>query len=411
MASRVPRRLLSINSYHSPKGGADHLYFEHAQLMTTRGWEAVHFAMRHPDNLPDVNDNLFCETVDPAGTSGLMNRALAATRVVYNLNARRQLGRLLDQTDVAVAHVHNIYHHLSPSILDELAARDIPVVLTAHDLKLLCPAYSMLRDGAVCEDCKGGKIINVMRHRCIKGSLLGSSVVLAEAAIHRLRRTYKRGLVRIVVPSRFYLNKFIEWGWDEDQLVYIPNFVSVPASVTHTSNASGAFLYAGRLSAEKGVATLIRAAARAETAVDIAGDGPERAKLEALALDLGASVRFLGRLSQGEVTAAMKAARALVLPSEWYENAPLSVLEAFAAGTPVIGAKIGGIPELVTPEVGWTFRSADPDALAAVLETVAALSTNELAQFGRCSKARVRDHFSAEIYAERIEALYATVMS
>ncbi|MEJ2124455.1 MAG: glycosyltransferase, partial [Alphaproteobacteria bacterium] len=207
--------------------------------------------------------------------------------------------------------------------------------MTAHDLKLLCPAYTMLRNGHVCEACRGGKVSNVLRHRCIKGSTLGSVAVLAVALLHRMRQTYQRSLARIVVPSRFYFEKFVSWGWSESQLVYIPNFgpeVSAAANSPELPAASEPILYAGRLSLEKGVSTLVRAAARAGVSVEIAGDGPARTIIETLARDLAAPVTFLGRLTGAEVQARMMRARAAVLPSEWYENAPLSVLEAFAAG-------------------------------------------------------------------------------
>lgn len=385
------------------------MYLDHAALMQQHGFAATYFSMRHSKNLPCVDEDYFCEKVDPAAALSLMERAQAAARLIYNQNARACLSNLLAVKPVQLAHIHSVYHHLSPSILDELRSRSIPTVMTVHDLKLLCPAYTMFREGHVCEACKPKKTWNVMRNKCIKDSALGSAVVLLEAAVHQLRNTYGGSLAKIIVPSKFYLNKFVEWGWPAQQLIYIPNFVQPQNNVSMDTRPDGnrtSVLFAGRLSAEKGVDTLIRASALSNVAVVIAGDGPMAEPWRALAQSLGAPVRFLGWLGEGQLRAQMMQCTAVAVPSIWYENAPLSVLESLSLGAPVIGADIGGIPELVTEDVGWLFSPRNVEALAGCLSHVASLSTGQLAQIGQRAKLWAGNAFSPNSYALRMAALY-----
>jgi glycosyltransferase involved in cell wall biosynthesis len=167
------------------------------------------------------------------------------------------------------------------------------------------------------------------------------------------------------------------------------------------------FVYFGRLSAEKGLATLLYAAARARVGVDVVGGGPQAAELEALAKSAGTDVRFLGFLSGASLDAAIGAARAVVVPSEWYENAPLSALEAAAFGKPLIVSRIGGLPELVTDgETGWIFEPRSVDALADVLARVAALPDAAVETFGRAARERVAAEFSPRRYREDIRRIY-----
>jgi glycosyltransferase involved in cell wall biosynthesis len=248
----------------------------------------------------------------------------------------------------------------------------VPVVLTAHDLKLACPSYKMLSAGSVCEACKGGRIWNVAVKRCLKGSRALSGLIAVETAVHRWLDLYGANVDRLVAPSQFYRDKLVEWGWPAEKLVYIPNFSPAlwPESPVPEE---GPLLYFGRLSEEKGVATLVRAAALSGVRVVVAGTGPQGAELQALARQLRAPVEFVGHQSGGALGMLIARARAIVLPSEWYENAPMSVLEAYSAGRPVLGAAIGGIPEMIEPGItGWIFPSGDEAALAARMGEIAA---------------------------------------
>ena len=337
----------------------------------------------------------------------LAQKLLRAPKVIYSLEARKKLGILLDEVHPDICHAHNIYHHISPSILGLLKSRGIPTVLTLHDLKIACPAYNMLSHDGICERCKGGALHNVVQNRCIKGSLALSTLVYVEAVLHRALGSYTSSVTRFVVPSRFYIDKFCSWGMPREQFTHIPNFVD-PDAFTPQGGVGKSFLFFGRLSREKGVATLIRAAASAGVPLKLAGTGPQQQELQALAASSGADVQFLGHLGGSALRDAVAGARAVVLPSEWYENAPMSVLESYGMGIPVIGADIGGIPELVRHETtGLVFTSADADSLAAALRRMSDLPDAQVAAMGSAGRDWIEKDFTAARYRERMLALYA----
>ncbi len=400
-------RLLSINNYHYRRGGSDVVYLEHAALMEEQGWSNAFFSMHHPQNMATPWSEYFVGEIEYGHAYSLRQKLVMASKVVYSREAQRQLSRLLDGYHADVAHLHCIYHHLSPSILSTLKQAGVPIVMTAHDLKLACPAYKMYNEQGLCERCKGGNLTNVLTHRCVRGSLAASAIVMVESGVHRLFNSYQDQLDKVVVPSRFFMEKFIEWGWPRERFAYIPNYVDA-SRFTPDYGHGGYFLYFGRMVPEKGLATLLRAAAAAGVALKLVGTGPLDAELRALAAQLGGEVSFLGYRSGEALHALVRGARAVVLPSEWYENAPMTVLESFALGKPVIGAAIGGIPELVLDgETGWTFPSGDAEQLAALLARVAAMPSSELARAGMAARALVVSQFNREAYLRATLALYA----
>jgi glycosyltransferase involved in cell wall biosynthesis len=401
--------LLSVNNYHYYRGGAETVFLEHNRLFEALGWQVAPFAMHHPKNLPTPWSEYFVEEIEFGGEYSLGEKLKRLPKVVYSFEARQKLARLLSRISPDVCHAHNLYHHISPSILGLLHERGIPVVLTLHDLKIACPAYQMLTHDGICERCRGGRLYNVALHRCIKGSVALSAIVMAESVVHRLLGTYRRHVTRFVVPSRFYLEKLVEWGFPRESFTHIPNFVD-PQRFQPNYMAGDAFVYFGRISPEKGIGTLIRAAAQARARVLIIGTGPDVEPMRKLASDLNADVDFLGYMTGSALHSAVAAARAIVLPSEWYENAPMSVLEAYASGKPVIGARIGGIPELIQDrQTGITFESGNAAALAAALRELMTASATQIAQMGRDGRSWIEREFTLQHYRERMLDLYQTI--
>ena len=363
--------------------------------------------MRHARNLPSPWSEYFVDEIEFGEDYSFREKLTRVPRVIYSQQARQRLRNLLDATNPDICHAHNLYHHISPSILGLLKQRGVPIVLTLHDLKIACPAYQMLASDGICERCRNGRLYNVVRHRCIKGSPALSTIVMVEAVVHRLLGSYRNCVDRFVVPSRFYANKLTEWGFPAEKFRHVPNFVDVP-SYEPEFKPGERYLYFGRLAHEKGLHTLVRATAAVRGKLAIAGTGPELESLQRLVAQTGADVEFLGYLSGTKLHAAVRGARAVVLPSEWYENAPMSVLEAYALGKPVIGARIGGIPELIREDItGFQFESGDEASLAAVMKRVATSSDERLAEMGRAGRAWVASEFTAEVYLERMLAVYS----
>lgn len=403
--------LLAINNYFYRRGGAEAIFLDQMDMFARAGWNTVPFSMQHPGNLASEWSSYFVPEIEFGRQGGLKTKVEHGLEVIYSRKARSRLDDLIDKVRPDIAHAHNVYHHISPSIFPLLKKRGIPTVMTAHDLKLACPAYKMLAPDGICERCKGGRIYNVLVNRCMKQSVPLSGLVMVETAVHRMLGLYGRYLDRIVVPSRFYREKLIEWGWPAEQLVYIPNFVEQTIAERPLAVEEGDyFLFAGRLAPEKGIATLIRAAALSGQRLRIAGTGPDEAMLRKLVEQTGADVEFLGYLSGDALHHAIAGAKALVLPSEWYENAPVSLLEAYALGRPVIGTDIGGIPELIRENVtGLIAQPSNPVDLARVLTAMNALSPDNRREMGEAGREWVRQDFSQAAYLERTSDLYQTL--
>lgn len=408
MATTAPSQhsLLAINNYFYRRGGAEAVFFDHMAMFAAIGWEVMPFAMQHELNEPSPWAEYFPSEIEYGRRTSPLRTLQQAASVIYSFEAQRKLSQMIDRARPTIAHAHNVYHHLSPAIFSTLKQAGIPMVMTVHDLKLACPAYKMLRDGAICEDCRGGHVYNVLRHRCIKDSVPLSALVLAETVLHRTLGLYRQTLDRLVVPSRFYQRKLAEWGWPAEKMIHIPNFVDVE-SYCAGWDESDYFVFAGRLGPEKGLATLIKAAALAKQRLIVAGTGPEEAALRKLSAEAGADVQFAGHLSGESLHRVIGQSRALVLPSEWYENAPISILEAYALGRPVIGAAIGGIPEMIIAgETGKMARSGNVDELAATLASMAAETPARRAAMGAAGRDWVAQDYSAAAYRERMLALY-----
>lgn len=399
-------RLLNVNTYHYRRGGSDVVYLEHGAMMQRAGLDCGYFAMRHPRNEPTPWSEHFVDEIEFGHAYGLMDQLVMAGKVVYSFEAQRKLRRLLDRFPADVAHLHCIYHHLSPSILPVLRERGIPTVMTAHDLKIACPNYKMLNRTGLCERCKTGSVLNVVRHRCVRESLAASAVVALETVVHRQLDTWRRNLDAIVCPSRFFIGKFVEWGWARERFVHVPNFVD--ADHFRPDFEPGAYaMYFGRLALDKGVGTLIRAAHAARMPLKLAGTGPDEAGLRALVVELGADVDFLGYTAGEALHAVVRGARCVVLPSEIYENASMMVLESMALGKPVVGARIGGIPEMVeSEETGWLFDSGSAEQLAAQLRQVQDAPAKRLVAMGVAARRRVEAEFSRSRYQSAMLALY-----
>jgi glycosyltransferase involved in cell wall biosynthesis len=403
-------RLLSLNTYNYRRGGSDVVFLEHDAMFQAAGWDTAVMTMHHPKNADSKWSRYFANEIEFGHEYGILSKLAMAAKVIYSLEAKRKISALLDEFPADVVHAHCIYHHLSPSVLVELKQRAIPAIMTAHDLKLACPAYKMLTRRGVCERCRSGNLLHVMANRCIRDSLPVSTLIMLESAVHKSFGLYQHNLDRVVVPSRFYKQKLMEWGWPEQKLTYIPNYVN-SAAYSPRYVPGDYFFYFGRLAMEKGVATLIRSAAQAKVKLRIAGTGPEGDALKTLAAEVGGDIEFVGFVSGEALWNWVREARAIVLPSEWYENAPMSVLESYACGKPVLGARIGGIPEMVkTGETGMLFESGKADELAGLLRKIADMSDDAVAEMGQAARTFVSREFTAERYLNEMQALYASLL-
>jgi glycosyltransferase involved in cell wall biosynthesis len=376
--------LLLVNKFYhdsGPAGGVGRYVLQEEEDLAAAGWQVVPFAMRDAEARPSRWSGYFVRARDYSRPRWSRATPGDSLNLLWNREAARNLEALLQEVRPGVAHLHNIYHHLSPSILPVLARHGVPAVMTLHDLRLLCPAIHMLRHGEVCERCRGGRFYEAVLGRCVKGSAAASLLAALETAHQHLRGLYRDGVVRFICPSRFYLERFADWGYPRERLLHLPNFVDTDYWTPGEEEPRAEYIYFGRISAEKGLGTLLQAQARWEAdggealRLRIAGEGPwlEELTRRVQALELR-RVEVLGPLSRPELRQAIRRARFSVLPSEWYENGPMSVLESLACGCPVVGTRIGGIPEQIKEgEDGVLVPPRDAEGLLAGLQEAAEL--------------------------------------
>lgn len=400
-------RILHVNKFLYRRGGAESYMLDLAQLQLQAGHSVEYFAMKHPDNLPSRYERHFPDNVElePMPES-LLGKVEGAGRLLFSPTSLLGMARVVRDFKPDVVHLHNIYHQLSPSILRPLASRSIPAVMTLHDYKLACPTYRFLDKGQICEACLGGKYRQAVMRRCNRGSLAASTLNAVEMRLHMSFGAYEP-VQQFLCPSEFLAGKMREAGVFPERMRHIPHFVQT-AGVEVKSQPGGSAVFAGRLSHEKGVDTLIEAAAMAGVHLDIAGEGPQMPALKAMAERLaGGLVTFHGRIPLSEVRDLLRAGSVAALPARWYENQPLSVLDAFACGVPVVGTNLGGIPELIEDRVdGYLVPPDDPAQLADRLRAVADYSGSSY-EMGLAGRRKVEQRFSVEGHLESIEGAYA----
>lgn len=359
-------KILSVNKYHKLKGGSETIFFGEMHALIQAGHSVIPFSMHDTNNLPSEYSEFFINTVDYE-KPGLKNKLSAAGKVLYSFEAKRKISALLDKHPVDLAHLHIFQHQISPSILSPLRKKKIPVVASLHDLKPICGNYKMFVKGSICEKCKGGRHYQMTLNRCNKGSFAASLVNTMEMYFHGMAGYYDQIDIFIAV-SEFYRQKMIEYGFSPDKVVCLPSFVDASSfTPANPSRVGDYMLYFGRLTEEKGILTFIKAAAKNPNIEHIiVGTGPEESLLRNFVeQNVITNVTFSGFQSGEKLADLVSQARAVVVPSEWYENSPLTVLEAMAYARPVIGSDIGGIPELICDgKDGLLFPAGNEDELA-----------------------------------------------
>ena len=362
--------------------------------------------MAHPANEPARFERHFPAEVEldppPAGVGA---RAAAVGRILWSTSARRGIDAVVAEFAPDIVHLHNIYHHLSPSILGPLARRGIPAVMTLHDYKLACPTLPAARPRPALRGLPG-RPLPPRRRPPLQPGLAGQQHGQRVRVVRRTRfKAYDK--IRLLIgPSRFLVDKMAQARVFPDRLRHLENFVDAPAPPR--AKQAGLVVFAGRLSPEKGIDTLIGSMATLPDArLAIAGEGIERGRLEALADAVApARVRFLGRLDKGAVDELLAEAAAVAVPSRWYENQPMVVLEALAAGTAVVGTAMGGLPEVIEPgRTGALVAPDDPEALAGALRPFVS-DIDLAARTGADARTAACVRFSTTRHLAGLDALY-----
>lgn len=396
---------MQINKFYYQKGGSETYLFGIEEALRRLGHEVIQFSMLHPKNRKSNWENYFVNKIDYENSS-FSDQIKNAINIIYSLEAKRKIGRLLKKVKPDIAHLHIFQHQLSSSILPEIKKMNIPIVYTAHDLKSICPSYKMLCNGKVCERCRGHKYYNCFVHRCTKGSYIKSLINTVEMYAHLWLKYYD--LIDVIIaPSYFYKNKLIEFRFSSDKVIHLPNFVDLD-NIRPTFEYQKYFVYYGRLSKEKGLLTLIKAMQKINNLqLVIVGNGPMNKILVKQVEDLGLqNVKFAGFQSGSNLYRLIGDSMFSVLPSEWYENGPMSLLESFAHGKPVVGADIGGIPEYINDnEDGIIFKPGNADDLSEKINRMIdnPIKTIKMGKNARCKAEQI---YSKEQHVQKILEIY-----
>lgn len=360
--------ILQINKFFFPHRGAERYFFELSDLLVRNGHDVIPFAMAHPKNLDTPYAKFFPPFVDfrhPRIGRGMFKDA---ARFWWSREAASKLDELLRKVKPDVAHLHNIYHQLSPSILPVLKHHGIPVVMTVHDYHLISPNYNLFDHGRVCETFRWSWM-GAVRHRCIKDSYLATLLAALEVRRNREKKIYERYVDRFLVPTQFMKDTHAAWGFPVGKMEILPLFVPPNPSPSDLSSPGDdrLALFVGALAAEKGIWVLVEAARRLpQIRFQVAGSGPEESAMKQKAPK---NVRFLGAIAPEKIQDLMREAALVVVPSIWYENFPLVIAEAMAAGRPVVASRIGGIPEMVREgETGLLVTPGNPERLAHTIQ-------------------------------------------
>ncbi len=397
----MKRTILNVSQNYHVRGGSDRYFFTLAELLQKHGHRVVPFTAASPNNEPSEWENYF-----PRGADFEHPSAGDLLRFLYSHDAVKSIRQLLKDTNIDLAHFHIYYGKLTASILEVLKRDGIPLIQTLHEYKLTCPVYSHLSNDEICEACEGKHFWRALPKRCNRGSLARTALSVTESYISKMLGAVKK-FDHFISVSHFLRKKMISHGIPEDKISTVHNFVDV-SDITPNFSEGDYILYFGRVHRSKGILTLIEAAVPlTDVPIYIVGDGEAIPEVQQIIEQNGCKhIHLLGFKQGDELRELIRNSICTVLPSEWYENCPMSVLESYAYGKPVIGADIGGIPELIVDGVdGCLVPSGEQETLRDRLLWMSE-HKSDAAEMGRIGRYKMETEFNADIHYERIMNVY-----
>ncbi len=342
-------RILQINKFNFPKGGADKHFLDLIELLKSQGHQVAVFSMRHPKNLPSQWEKYFVSTAGYTSEYSAWQKIRGTFRAFYSFEAKRKINKLLDDFQPDIVHIHNIYHQLSPAILFAIKKRKIPIVMTVHDYKLINSNYNLFHNGKFYNRCKNGKYYQCLFDKCVKNSHLKSFVAALETYWHnKILKTYKKNVDLYIVPSLFARNILSDGGVDGRKIEILPHFINPSHTVFQYTGAEEKpyALYFGRISKEKGTDKLINIFENLDgIKLYLAGSIEDELKI-----DNSKNIKYLGFLEQEELKKYIENSKFVISGSQLPETFGLVALEAIAQGKPFISFNTGAYSEIIQNE-------------------------------------------------------------
>lgn len=389
-------KIVIVHNRYQQSGGEDVAVAAESNLLERRGHTVIRYSRSNEE----------------MAMMSAPRRLLMVKDMIHSEKSKGEMLDLLRGERPDLVHVHNTFMMVSPSVFEACREEGIPVVQTLHNYRLLCPGWSLCREGKVCEECIESGLWRGVWHGCYRDSRLMTAAVALMLQVHRMRGTWSHDVGGYVALTNFARDKFIEGGLPASKIGVKPNFLE--SDPGKRSSSSGFALFVGRLSAEKGGEVLLRAWQKLKGTIPlvIMGDGPLRKPLESEAAARNLSnVTFAGWRSRGEILSAMKSASLLITPSLWYEGFPMTVVEAFACGIPVICSRLGGLREIVEDgSTGLHFNPGDAEDLAGKLDLLWT-QPSQLAAMGRAAREEYKRNYTAERNYELMIEIYERTMA
>lgn len=383
-------RVLQLHTQYRQPGGEDVVVRAERAALRLAG----HVVRHHTEENP--------------GTS--LHAAVSLAGSVWNPASAHRVRHIVEEFRPDVAHIHNTWFALSPSVLLTLRRRRVPIVMTVHNYRLACANALLLRDGVPCEKCLGHGPLPAIRHGCYRGSRVLSTIAAAGISIHQGLGTWARLVDRFIVLSEFARGHLTRAGLPEDRLLLGANFVDDPGPRHATPSSSREIIFIGRVAEEKGLHVLLdawRSARPNGLELTVIGDGAARAQLQ---YEAPADVKFLGQRPAAQVMSRLLRARALIIPSLWYEGQPIVALEGLAAGTPLVVSGIGGLPEILgRRNAGWVTSPGAAGQLSGILRDL--LDDNAVDDRGLQARLRYEETFTRSAAVPRLESAYEAALT
>lgn len=403
-------KLIQANKFYALKGGAERYMLELSSWLETQGHQVIPFSMQHPDNRETPYADRFVSFVQTEDVrSSPWQAARTIGRMVYSLEARRKLATIVAEEKPDLAHIHNIYTQISPSILDTLKDQRVPVVMTVHDHHLISPQYNIWAAGCG-EDYRNVGILKGTLARYHKHSAVASFIQTAVYKFHRWLRIYEKNVDLFICPSQYMKRQLVAGGFPQEK-IRVNHYGIDPHSIESRYDHDDYFLFVGRLSEEKGIETIVNAAKLIpDVTFKIVGRGPQMERLHRLAEGI-TNVEFLGFRMGEELAQLYHGAMAVLLPSRVHENFPLTILEAMAAGKPVIASHVGGVPEIVEDRVNGLL--VNPADLHGWVEAIMRLAYDEELRLSmaRAARSTVEHRFGLDDHYRRLMAIYQEALA
>jgi glycosyltransferase involved in cell wall biosynthesis len=407
-------KILQINNFHLRRGGADIVYLNTINLLKKHGEQVIDFSQISSNNENSQYADSFVDNFDILKFP-FYKKLIKTPRQLYSFETKQKLSQLIEKTKPDIAHIHLYKGVLTASILSVLKKYDIPAAITLHDYSLLCPRNILFNaENKICEKCITSTSLNCVIHRCNRKNFFYSTINFIEYNLNNKFFKPERNFDKIIAVSLFSFNKHLLRKNLRNHLVHLYNFSPGLEEIEVNNTKGKYFLYFGRLSIEKGLSTLIEAFGRLDKSysLKIVGTGPLQAEIKKqVQLNKCSNVEILGYKSGMELNCLIRNSSFVIVPSEWYENNPMTIVEAFSYGKPVIGSRVGGIPELIFEgRTGFGFEMANITDLIKVIQKANGLTKDEYLVMSKNARNFAIENFSEESHYKKLINLYSEML-